>query len=327
MPLSKRENNMLRLFFTLLILSVISTSASAGEVAFDSSKPGKLIITLAGEPLAEYVYQDSQIPRPYFASVHAPNGEQVTRPQPPDPKLDIADHPLFHPGIWLAFGILNESDYWRNAAKVEFVEFTEKPHTTSDGGEFAARFRYRDQKDPKQVVCDELFKCRILERPEGTLLLWDSTFSSDKEFTFGDQEEMGLGIRLATPLRSEQQPRGTIPAGTGTIRDAAGRKNGAEVWGNSSEWCDFSGTIDGKPVGVTLMCHPDNFRPSWFHARDYGLLVANPFGQKAFHKGEESNIKVKPGETLQLRYGILLHSDKEPDLAAAYQDYVKLSSQ
>ncbi len=317
----------MRWLFTLLPLLILNTTSVAGEVTFDSSQPGKLSITLAGQPFAEYVYQDSQIPRPYFTAVHAPNGGQVTRPQPPDPQLDIADHPLFHPGIWLAFGILNDSDYWRNAAKVEFIEFTEKPRTTSAGGEFTARFRYLDQKDPQKVVCEELFNCHISERPEGTLLVWDSTFSSDREFTFGDQEEMGLGIRLATPLRSEQQARGAIPPGTGTIRDAAGRKNGAEIWGNAAQWCDFSGKIAGESAGITLMCHPDNFRSSWFHARDYGLLVANPFGQKAFHKGETSNITVEPGGTLQLRYGILLHSDKEPNLEAAYQDYVELSSQ
>jgi len=114
------------------------------------------------------------------------------------------------------------------------------------------------------------------------------------------------------------------------MTDAKGRKNGAEIGGNSSDWCDYSGTVDGKHVGMTIFCHPDNFRPSWFHARDYGFLAANPFGRAAFKKGEPSKIVVKPGESLRLRYGILIHSEEDgskPDLAAAYQDYLQLTKE
>jgi hypothetical protein len=76
---------------------------------------------------------------------------------------------------------------------------------------------------------------------------------------------------------------------------------------------------------MTVFCHPDNFRPSWFHARDYGFLAANAFGRAAFKKGEPSKVVVKPGEELRLRYGVLIHAsdaDERPDLSAAYQDYV-----
>jgi hypothetical protein len=167
-----------------------------------------------------------------------------------------------------------------------------------------------------------------LARPAGHLLVWDSTFPSDNEFAFGDQEEMGLGFRVATPLRVEQKSEVDLPPGNGTILDSEGRKNGDEVWGNSAQWCDYSGTMAGQRVGMTLFCHPENFRPSWFHARDYGMLEANPFGRQAFGKGEKSSVVIKPGEKMRLRYGVLLHSGAEgsrPDLPAAYADYVKVA--
>jgi hypothetical protein len=308
-----------------LILTLFTCPICGAEIKFDVATPGKLKILLDGQPVADYVFQDPEIPRPYFAKLHAPSGIQVSRNQPPDPKLDVADHPLFHPGLWLTFGVLSGNDYWRNAAKTEFIEFTEAPEVTANGGRFTARFRYLDQNDPAKTVCEELFSCRIVPLPAGTLIVWDSIFSGDNEFEFGDQEEMGLGIRMATPLRSEPQARSDIPPGTGTILDAEGRKNGAEIWGKSAPWCDYSGTIDGNQVGATIFCHPDNFRPSWFHARDYGLLVANAFGQKAFHQGDESRVVVKPGEKFRLRYGILLHGDSEVGLNEAYQDYVNLT--
>ena len=46
-----------------------------------------------------------------------------------------------------------------------------------------------------------------------------------------------------------------------------------------ADWCDYDGIINQRQVGVTLIADPQNFRPSWFHARDYGLLLANAFGR------------------------------------------------
>ena len=74
-----------------------------------------------------------------------------------------------------------------------------------------------------------------------------------------------------------------------------------------------------------LMPDPRNFRPSWFHARDYGLLVANPFGRQAFTKGEPSRVIVEKRQTLTLRYGVLIH-DGDLDHQAAYQDFLQIGN-
>jgi hypothetical protein len=282
-------------------------------------------ITIGGEPFATYVYRDPVITRPYFAHVHAPGGIQATRTQPPVAGEDLTDHPTFHPGIWLAFGDLNGADDWRLTAPVEHtgidVTFTSPGEST-----FFAQKRYLPPGGDGEPICEELFRCAVRVIPQGYLIDWDSTFTSEREFAFGDQEEMGLGLRVATPLRASRQADGEVPAGNGEIRDAEGRANEAGVWGKSADWCDYSGEIDGQRVGMTIFCHPENFRPSWFHARDRGLLVANPFGRAAFRQGEPSRVVVRPGESLRLRYGILVHAtaaDAEPiDVAAAYSRYL-----
>lgn len=310
--------------------------ADLPEVHFDTSQPGKVAISVGNHPVAVYVYHDEkvyhpgkggQITRPYFAHVHVPGGLQVTRNHPPVEGQDLSDHGTYHPGIWMSFGDINGSDYWRLAARTEHVKFVQQPTGGSGRGSFAVRNRYLDQNDPSKTVCEEVARYTFLVRPEGYLILWDSTFSSDHEFYFGDQEEMGLGFRVATPLRVEKKSRKypNVVAGNGTILDAKGRKNGKEIWGNASDWCDYSGTLDGKRIGITIFCNPGNFRPSWFHARDYGLLEANPFGRDAFDKGAISKVVVKPGENLRLRYGLLLHATPQgvsPDLQTAYSDYL-----
>jgi hypothetical protein len=307
--------------------AAFAASPDSKSIAF-APDDGKLAILVNGQPVAVYFYQDEKISRPYFAHVRAPNGVQVTRNHPPIEGQDLTDHPTFHPGIWMSFGDISGSDYWRLTARVRHVDFAESPSSDRGTASFAVRNQYLDQNDPSKIVCEEIARYTFAARPAGFLLLWDSTFTSDQEFAFGDQEEMGVGFRVATPLRVGKSGKENVPAGSGTILDSAGRKNGDAVWGNAADWCDFSGTINGERVGMTVFCHPGNFRTSRYHARDYGLLQANPFGRQAFDKGEKSSVVVRPGEKLRLRYGILIHSSpasEKLDLDAAYQDYLKLS--
>ncbi len=324
----------LRFIFSLLLPLAGQTLCVADlpDVNFDTSKPGQVAMTVGSQPVAVYVYQEkgSPITRPYFAHVCVPGGIQVTRNHPPIEGQDLSDHGNYHPGIWMSFGDISGSDYWRLAARTEHVKFVEQPASEPGRGTFTVLNRYLDQHDPSKVVCKEIARYTLAVRPEGYLILWDSTFFSDHEFYFGDQEEMGLGFRVATPLRVDKKSRKfpNVAPGNGSILDAKGRKNGKEIWGNASDWCDYSGTLQGKRVGITLFCNPDNFRPSWFHARDYGLLEANPFGRDAFDKGEISQVVVKPGEKFRLRYGLLLHATPgniSTDLELAYSDYLNIT--
>lgn len=279
----------------------------------------RLVITYGGEPVATYVFSDNSISRPYFTQVHAPGGRQVTRNHPPVDGKDLTDHAALHPGIWMAFGDLNGGDFWRNKDRVVHEAFVETPTTNGDRASFAVRNRYERTNGTK--VCHEICKLSLARTSLGYMLYWDSSFSGDDEFYFGDQEEMGLGIRVNTPISVRQ---------SGTMLDSAGRKNEKQVWGNSADWCDYGGRVDDQFIGITVMCHPKNFRPCWMHARDYGFLAANPFGRNAFGKGELSKVVVKRGESLRLRYGVLLHSavsTERPDLATAFAQYVQQSGE
>jgi len=325
MSLAKRFSLVTLVLAIATSVSALDTGASRVEFAGDN---GRVAVSIGGQRVAVYCYRDAEIPRPYFAHVRAPSGVQVTRNHPPVAGTDIDDHAALHPGIWMSFGDISGSDYWRLAAKIRHEKFIEEPRDGANEGSFAVRNNYLDQKDPSKVICNEDARYTFTALPAGYLICWDSTFSGDSEFYFGDQEEMGLGFRMATALRVGKSGRGNVPAGSGVILDSEGRRNEKEVWGNSAKWCDFSGVGDGQLAGMTIFCHPGNARPSWFHARDYGLLVANEFGRKAFHKGEASQLVVRPGEELRLRYGLLIHSgpaDQPSDMAEIYDDYVRLA--
>ena len=279
-------------------------------IAFEK-RSKDLMVTIGGQLFATYAFEDGPITRPFFKHLHAPDGTQVTRNHPPEPQKDLADHPTFHPGLWLAFGDLNGADFWRNKDRIRHIGFVEEPRSGPGRGSFAVKNQY---ESGGRIIGTEIAHFMIRVRPAGYLLFWDSEFTPrNGDLTFGDQEEMGLGVRMATPL--------AVVKG-GRITNSDGLKDEAQVWGKTADWCAYAGTVDGRRVGVVLMPHPKNFRHSWFHARDYGLLVANPFGRNAFTKEEKSKVVVREGETLRLRFGVLFFSG-EPDLSAAYRDYLQ----
>ena len=283
-----------RLATLLVLLNAIPAGADEPfQVATDENR---LVITAGTRPVANYVFADDQIRRPYFAAVHTPGGSEVTRRLPPREGIDATDHATMHPGIWLAFGDLGGADFWRNKGRVEHERFTTDPQLKDGVLRFAVRNRYLDAD---RLVCQEeaAYWLRLVDG--GYLLSWDSTFSGSEPFAFGDQEEMGLGIRVATEL--------CVKGGSGTITTSEGKRNEKEAWGTQAAWCDYNGALADRRVGVLLMPHPDNFRQSWLHVRDYGLLVANPFGQKAFTRGDASRIEIKPGEKLRLRFGVWIY--------------------
>ncbi len=259
---------------------------------------GRLVIAHSGQPVAEFVFRDEKILRPYFANVHAPGGVKATRNHPPIAGVDATDHDTMHPGIWLAFGDISGADFWRNKGRIEHVRFTDPPVVRDGRLTFATECRLRTPDG--RNLCSLTNRFTLAAQTNAWVLVWDATFrSEDGEFTFGDQEEMGFGARVATAITEKNG---------GIITSSAGLKTAKSTWGQSAEWCDYSGTVDGKPIGITLLTDPKHFRPSWWHNRDYGVFVANPFGRAAMKQGDKSTITVKRGEDFRLRFAAFLHT-------------------
>jgi hypothetical protein len=287
----------------------------ATEIQIDKGT-SSLDITIDGRHFATYVWKDDLIPLPHFKQVNAPNAHQVTRKYPTDPVLNKNndDHATYHPGIWLAFGDINGHDFWRNKARVRHMGFVAEPEVKESTVTFTVKNAY---ESGDTIVCYEIcaYEIRIVE--SGYLLNARSTFSSpDSDFTFGDQEEMGLGIRLATSL--------TVAHGNGSILNSEGGANEAGTWGKSADWCAYEGSIDGATTGAMLIPHPDNFRKSWYHSRDYGLLTANPFGKKAMTAPNDSAVQndstsVSKDKEFTIGFSVLVYG-KEIDHNQAYQE-------
>ena len=264
----------------------------------------KLVINYGSKFVTEFVFKDEKILRPFFANVHLP-GLRATRTHPPNPAMDAVDHDTMHPGIWLGFGDINQEDFWRNKGRIEHVRFSTEPVIKNGVLHFAEESRLLRASGKKLAELHSDYQLR--RRSGGFLLTWDAEIrASEEDLVFGDQEEMGLGARLSTSL--------TEKAG-GQIISSDGLKGAAETWGKQAAWCDYSGRIGEQLVGITIFPSPQNAHACWWHNRDYGVFVANPFGKRAGHV--DGKLTVKRGESLRLKFHVVLHEGPTmPDLAA-----------
>jgi hypothetical protein len=144
--------------------------------------------------------------------------------------------------------------------------------------------------------------------------------------TFGDTKEGAFGVRVSDQLRVGDKKSGN-PQSKITI--ASGAQGEKDCWGHRSPWCDYSGVIDGKTVGIAIFDDPSN-PPACWHVRNYGLMAANPFGRSksGFPEMKDRNDLMRLGkdEHLKLRYGIYVHGGdvKEGKVAEGYERYLKL---
>ena len=112
--------------------------------------------------------------------------------------------------------------------------------------------------------------------------------------------------------------------------NSEGKRTTQECWGQPAKWVDYTGTVDAKQYGVTLMDHPGNFRPSRYHVRDYGLFSLSPFGEGAYQNDPAKSLPVTLDDQrpqLRFRYGLYVHSGNpvEGNVGRAYDQFIQVT--
>jgi hypothetical protein len=166
--------------------------------------------------------------------------------------------------------------------------------------------------------------------PDLRIIDFDFDFAAIGKVVFRDTKEGTFALRMATALEepsAQDQGKATAPSRSGKLMNAQGAEREANVWGKRSEWVDYSGTLDGEPVGVVMMDHPDNPRhPTYWHSRGYGLHSINPFGVSDFlnDKAQNGSLTLEPGQHVRFRYRVIIHPGaSRASLAAMYNEYAQ----
>jgi hypothetical protein len=282
-----------------------AASAETGQRVALDRHDDRVVVTLDGEPFTEFLLRRDGRHGPVLFPLLGPGGVPLTRSWPVGPLLpgEPQDHP-HHESFWSAHGDVNGHDFWTGRGGTR-IEVTSVDHVGDGRIEVSCRWL-----DPAgEVVCTD--RRTVAFAAEGDDRIIDHSISivaSHGPLVFGDTKEGTVAVRVRPELNTKQAADG--PAATGHYVNANGDRDG-DAWGKPAAWVDLSGTLDGRAIGIACFDHPANLRhPTMWHARDYGLFAANPFGMHDFlaaprHAGRTN---LAPGESLTLRHRWLLHA-------------------
>lgn len=309
-------------------LPAYTAAADLGGTLPIAVKPTEqgIAVTVDGKPFTEYLTRSGS--KPCLYPVIGPTGAKMTRGWPivPLAKHEKGDH-RHHRSLWFTQEGVNGVNFWLepeegqplsgSAGEIVHREFV---RAEADGNEAVIQTRndWRDAEGKK--ICEDETTYRFAAQDDlRTIDFQIDLHASEEDLEIDDTKEGTFAVRVAGPMSVDSQQGGRIV-------NSRGQEN-ATAWGMPAEWVDYQGPVDGQQVGIAILSHPSNFRPTprW-HVRTYGLFAANPFGEKDFPPVDgykQGTITIPKGDTLTLRYRVLLHpgDEQQADLAEHFRRY------
>ena len=251
--------------------------------------------------VARYVYKDT--PKPYIYPILAPDGPEVTRAFPmKEVPGEATDHP-HHRSFWIGFGDVNGVDFWAEGEKTGKIVQKKLEFDSQSPGHWNIHTTNEWVGPDGKALCFEDRRYSFLSCDYGLLISTSITLAAARgDVKLGGTKEGFLAFRVAQGMQ--------LKDGKGHILNSEGRKD-ADCWGKRARWCDYTGEVAGKTVGITIFDLPSNYGyPTYWHVRDYGLFAANPFGGKDFTGDEkkDSALTITRGKPVRLIYIALIHT-------------------
>jgi len=304
--------------FSIASASFAFAEKNTAEVTLNKDDVA-VVVTVDGKLFTKYVYNDEKRAKPILYPVIGPNDIPMTRRYPIEEagEGEAKDHP-HHASLWYTHGEVNGISFWHIGK--DTGEIIHEKFLKLEGNVIATRNKWVDSKG--NVVCrDERELAFHGEGDDRAIDVTVKILADSGDVTFGDTKEGSMGIRSNPVLRL----KGSVAKGKAL--NSAGDTDKA-LWGKRAAWVSYWAPQEKKVVGFSIFDHPTNPRhPTWWHARDYGLVAANPFGIHNFERKPKGtgDMKVKNGESVTFRYRFLFHANdaKTAGIAKRYEDWAK----
>lgn len=278
----------------------------AAQVKFTEGSD-RVIVEINGRPFTSLFF-GSAAPKPYLHPLRSATGKVVTRSYPMElVKGEALDH-KHHRGLWFTHGDVNGFDFWANEpdskggkpGKVVLQKLVDAKGGKKEG-KLVARFDWTDPQS--QRLLTETQTMTFYAQPDTLRMVdVDIELAPEKPVTFGDTKEGTFAIRLGPGFNEK--------TGTGRLANADGAEGMQQVWGKRAPWAEYRGSVEGEALGVAIFDHPANPRhPTYWHARDYGLFAANPFGEHDFlnDKTRNGSLTMQPNMPVRFRYRVVIY--------------------
>ncbi len=314
------------LILALAFLLAVGFPQSVG--AADSwtvvEEDGKLRVLTNGKLFTQYHF--TGYAKPILYPILGPHQIGMTRNYPmQEIKGEAHDHP-HHKSMWFTHGAVGGVDFWGEGPGTGTIVHDRLVKAV--GGEDQAQICSTNRwlASDGRVVCTDSRELLFFELPDARGIDWKITIhASAGELLFGDTKEGMMGIRTHPNLRLRNAPDQGVTTAVGQAINSQGERGG-KIWGQRADWLDYWGRIDGRSVGIAIFDHPDNPRhPSWWHAREYGLVAANPFGVHHFEQKPDGtgDLTLPAGASITFRYRFLFHEGdvEQANIAERYREY------
>jgi hypothetical protein len=260
-------------------------------------------------------YQHAPNPfKPYVQALSTPQGRQILRDAP-------HDH-LHHHALMFAIGA-GGVNFWEEGPQAgKQIPVGEPEVTVESEGRPSAKIIQQLQwqdADGKVVLLESR---QLTLHPEAvagaSLLTWDSRWEvpeGQSRVELWGRHYFGLGLRMVPSMDVHGEFRNSEGDAGEEVRGSERRVGG--------DWCAYTAPVDGQPVTVAMLDHPENRREAtWF-------TMTTPFAYlSATLNLDREPMALSRDEPLRVRYGIVLW-DSNPEgaeIAAAYETWQRLAA-
>ena len=323
------------LFLTLLLPGL--ALAGGGESVKVQKLTDSVAVSIAGKEFATYYFGPNS-PKPYVSPLRSAQGTVVTRgfPMRTDIPGERHDHP-HHRALFFAHGDINGIDFWGEGTGNKQSQTANGVYYPTAGELPTGKTRFVKLDEVKSKGQSGTVKAEFeLVGPDGKVI-----GSESQEYTFsGDSSTRVIDCTFTlTADKGEPLKMVDTKEGTFAIRvvngltspglkmlNSEGKEGVDNIWGKRANWVDYSGEVDGESLGIAIFDNPGNIKhPTYWHARDYGLFAANPFGEHDYYKDpkRDGSVTIESGKSLTFRYRVLIHHGDaaEAHVADAYTRY------
>ncbi|MCW1914427.1 PmoA family protein [Luteolibacter sp. GHJ8] len=296
----------------LLLATVAICNAHAAEGLTATKEGSQMIIRSGKREILRYQAEAGELPRKdikevfrrggYIESLFSPAGKRVNDDFPPN-------H-IHHHGIWSPWTKTEfegrQPDFWNMGDGKGRVDFVSLGDTWAKDGKvgFQAKHRFVDMTaKPEKAALLETWDLSAESDGKRNIidLVITQTCATDSPLKLPEYHYGGLGFR---------GNRAWDGAANCKFLTASGITDRLKVNGAREPWCWVGGTVDGSTCGLTILCHPSNFRAP----QPIRVHPTEPFFCYAPQQG--GAMEIEPGKPYIARYRIIV-TDGEADPAAA----------
>jgi len=272
-----------------------------GAAAGARGDSGVVEIEAGGKRVTAFHY--AKWDKPFLYPIRTVSGKVISRGYPIEKRSGETDDHPWHRGIWYGHGDVNGEDFWREREKTSRLVVKGTPRVRRDGKRTTVSAEM-SMTTPGQKSIGTIRQEFALE-DRGRLRLIDAVITVMADggvpLVFGDTDDGGFGFRLADEFREDRGAK---------LCNSEGQQGAGKLWGKQARWVDYAALIEGQPVGLAVFDHPSNLRhPARWHARNYSLCAANPFGTKSYTKdaSADGSYKLAAAGQFVLRYRVVIH--------------------